>query len=417
MAKVTIITLGTRGDVQPYVALGIGLRQAGHDVTVATGGEFGTLVSGHGLRLASLPADFLALMQSAEGKAAVGGDPLRALRVFRHTVLPSLRRVLDGAWAASRDAAAIIYHPKALAGYHVAERLGVPAFLSLPVPALTPTGAFPNPLLPSRSLGGRYNRLTYALLFRLLTLPTRALVNRWRRETLGLARLSVMASELVRDGRPVPTLYPVSPAVVPRPPDWPSTTVLTGFWFLPDAPHWQPPAELAAFLERGPPPMYIGFGSMAWGGPARLTRLVRQAVDRAGQRAVVATGWGGMTGLEQNERCFSIEAAPHGWLFPRVAAVVHHGGAGTTAEGLRAGRPTVVCPLFGDQPFWGRRVRALGVGPRPVPLKQLTAPGLAAALLTVSTDQAMARRADQLGRRIRGEHGVERAVEVIEAAL
>ena len=417
MANVTIITLGTRGDVQPYVALGIGLQRAGHDITLATSADFGTFVTERGLRFATLPADSLTLLQSAEGKAAVGGHPIQALRLFKHRVLPSLRRVLDSAWVASRDAAAIVYHPKALAGYHVAERLGVPGFLSLPVPALTPTGAFPNPLLPALSLGEAYNRLTYALLYRLMTLPCRGIVNRWRRETLGLAPLPPAASELLRDGRPVPTLYPVSPAVVPRPPDWPPTAALTGFWFLPDAPDWQPPADLAAFLAVGPLPIYVGFGSMAWGDPARLTRRVLDAVERAGQRAVVATGWGGMKTVVRDERRFTIEAAPHQWLFRHVAAVVHHGGAGTTAEGLRAGKPTVVCPLFGDQPFWSRRVRALGVGPRPVPLKRLTAPGLAAALHAATTDEDVGRRADQLGRRIRAEDGVARAVELVEAAI
>jgi sterol 3beta-glucosyltransferase len=220
---------------------------------------------------------------------------------------------------------------------------------------------------------------------------------------------------------------------------------VTGYWFAndmndagdgepretgPDAPSgWRPPADLLAFLAAGPPPVYVGFGSMVGRDPRATTRTVLAAVQRAGTRAILASGWGGVSGAPRPplaadladalapDRVFVLDEAPHAWLFPRVAAVVHHGGAGTTAAGLRAGCPTVVCPFFGDQPFWGARVAALGAGPPPIPQSRLEPRRLAAAIGTAATDRAMRRRAAALGAQIRGEHGVARAAAIVRDAI
>jgi sterol 3beta-glucosyltransferase len=239
-------------------------------------------------------------------------------------------------------------------------------------------------------------------------------IGAWRREALGLPPAR---GPLVVRGRPVPMLYAYSEAVVPRPADWDAHTVVTGYWFL-DAPAgWQPPAALREFLAAGPPPVYVGFGSMFMAGGAETTRLVLQALALSGQRGVVATGWGGLTAETAPSDVFFLEAAPHDWLFPQVAAVVHHGGAGTTGAGLRAGRPTLICPLVGDQPFWGRRVAALGVGPAPLPLFKLTAERLADAITRATTEAGMRQRAAALGEHLRREDGVGRAVTFINAHL
>lgn len=171
---------------------------------------------------------------------------------------------------------------------------------------------------------------------------------------------------------------------------------------------------LAAFLEAGPPPVYIGFGSMVSSRPQETAELALQALARAGQRGVLASGWGGLHREALPEEVFLLDAAPHSWLFPRMAAVVHHGGAGTTAAGLRAGVPSILTPFFGDQPFWGRQVHKLGVGPQPIPQRQLSAANLAAAIQQAVTDTEMQQRAADLGRRIRAEDGVARAVEVLQ---
>ncbi len=407
--NVAILTLGTRGDVQPFVALGAGLQEAGHEVTLVTGKGFGAIVSGRGLRYVALDVDLLELAQSPEGRTALR-SPRGTLRMARG-LMPTVRKMLVDQWeaAASSGADAVVYHPKAMVGHHVAEALGVPGFLALPVPALSPTRTFPVPVLPLPDLGGPLNKLSYGAFFRSITLPYRRMVNRWRKETLGLPALPLSASELELRGEPVVRLYPCSPHVVPVPADWDESSAMTGYWFLDAGSDWRPPDELAAFLEDGPPPVYVGFGSAA-PHPGGSHAAALAALRRLGLRGVLATGRHGMAAPGAIE----IQGAPHEWLFPRMAAVVHHGGAGTTAEGLRAGRPTAVFPSnFGDQLFWGRRVHDLGAGPEPVPQKRLTAEGLVASIRAITDDEGMRRRAAALGDKIRAEDGVARAVEIV----
>jgi UDP:flavonoid glycosyltransferase YjiC (YdhE family) len=208
-------------------------------------------------------------------------------------------------------------------------------------------------------------------------------------------------------------LYGFSPAVIAKPPDWGPRIHVTGYWFLDAAAAWRPPADLVAFLDEDPPPVYVGFGSMVNREPEATTALVLEALRQAQVRAVLVSGWGGLSPGDLPPTVYMLEAIPHAWLFPRVAAVVHHGGAGTTAAGLRAGVPSLIVPFFGDQFFWGARVAALGVGPPPIPRKELTVARLAQALQEVRGDEAMRRRAAMLGATIRSEDGVARAVEVI----
>ena len=190
---------------------------------------------------------------------------------------------------------------------------------------------------------------------------------------------------------------------------------ITGYWFSPSASDWTPTDALSRFLADGPPPVYVGFGSMPSEDAGRLTRLVTDALDKVGRRGILATGWGGLqTGAVTDERLHVLDAAPHDWLFPQCAAVVHHGGAGTTHEALRWGRPSVVCPVFGDQPFWGRRVAALGAGPLPVPQKKLTPAKLAEALAMALRPET-AGRAREVGVAIGTEMGADTAATLIDA--
>lgn len=404
--KFVILATGTRGDVQPFVALAQGLIVAGHEAVLAAPGSFEPFVRSHGVSFAPMGTDYAALLESAEGKAALSGNPVQVVRILRQTVFPMMRRMLDDAWEAAQGANALIYHPKVLAGVHLAERLGVPCFIGTPVPVVVPTAAFPAPAFVGRSLGGPLNRLTYAAV-RSGSRPFRGMVTEWRRTRLGLGPRR--ESEYTHGGRPIPVLHAFSPHVVPPPADWPPEAIVTGYWFLRPTAAWKPPAALAAFLEAGPPPVYVGFGSVSGVDRDAVTRLVVDALTQAGVRGVLATGAGETPAL-LTDRILAIPGAPHDWLFPRMAAVVHHGGAGTTAAGLTAGRPTVICPSTTDQPFWGWQVHRLGVGPAPIPHRHLSAKRLAAAIRTATGDEAMQRRALALGEQIRAEDGVGRAV-------
>jgi UDP:flavonoid glycosyltransferase YjiC (YdhE family) len=408
--KILILTVGSRGDVQPYIALGAGLRNAGHSVRLATLAAFAPLAAEHGLDFDSLRGEFLELLQTPEGKAAVAGKGNR-LALLRQ-VTPMLRRMLDDILSVAAGAELVIYHPKALGGYSLAEKLGIPGILALPLPLYSPTAAFPSPILPAGNLGPALNRLSHTAMIRLTRASVRGVVNRWRSEALGLPPLR---DELYLRGQPVLRLYGYSPTVLPSPPDWDSSSIATGYWFIDRPQGWQAPAPLRAFLSAGAPPVYVGFGSMPAQDAARTTRIVLEALERAGQRGVLATGWGGLAAADLPASVFMLPEAPHDWLFPQMAAVVHHGGAGTTAAGLRAGIPTVICPFFGDQPFWGRRVVALGAGPQPIPQRRLTADALSSAILFAANDPAMRERAAALGTAIRAEDGIGQAVARIEA--
>jgi sterol 3beta-glucosyltransferase len=355
--------------------------------------------------------DAMELMETPAGRAAVGGKGLLSLiRQMR----PSMRKMLDEGWEAAQGADAIISNPKALSGYHVAEKLGVPLFLAHPVPVLAPTRAFAVPALPVANLGGLVNKLSYHLATGAARGPFGRMVNAWRRDVLDLPPTR---NERVLNGQPIPVLYAFSPHVIAPPTDWGNDVYVTGYWFLDHPATWHPDPKLVQFLAAGPAPVYIGFGSMASNDAARTTQIVLEAIRHTGVRVVLATGIGGLIAETAPDTVFLLREAPHDWLFPRMAAMVHHGGAGTTAAAFRAGKPQLVCPFFSDQPFWGNRVAALGVGPHPIKQKKLAVDRLTQALTTLTTDQAMQQRAAALGAHIRAEDGVARAVALINARL
>jgi sterol 3beta-glucosyltransferase len=423
--KVFITTLGTRGDVQPYVALGQGLQAAGHTVTICTSASFEPFVRDHGLRYGHMTDELMRLVDSDSGREAMENTTglfawLQTAVKMMGDVKPLQRQLLLDSWAAAQEADpdVVISHPKSFGGPSIAEKLGVPAMLAQPLPMLVPTATMPNIVFPRLPLGGWYNRLTYTLALKGARAQYGGLLQEFRRETLDLPKLPRGSDDLhMADGTPIPVLHAFSEHVLPRPEDWPAHVHVTGYWFLERTGEWRPPAGLLHFLDNGPPPVYVGFGSMSGRDPRRITRIVIDALQQAGVRGIIATGWGGLDADTLPESIFKLEQAPHDWLFPRTAAVIHHGGAGTTAAGLRAGRPTLICPFFADQPFWGERVHALGVGPEPLPQKKLTVEGLAERINTVTTDTAMQRRAAKIGARLRAEDGVANGVRIIEEVV
>jgi UDP:flavonoid glycosyltransferase YjiC (YdhE family) len=242
-------------------------------------------------------------------------------------------------------------------------------------------------------------------------------VNRWRVHTLGLPPVPWTGPTRLSRQRQTPELFGFSPSFIPKPADWLPWQHVTGYWFWNAPGGWQPPDDLVQFLDAGPPPVYVGFGSVYELNPAALTRMVLQALDLTRQRAVVGAGWADLSAVQLPDHVFLLKSAPFGWLFPRMAAVVHHAGAGTTADALRAGVPSVCVTFWGEQRFWSARLAEAGVAPPPIPRKELTAQRLANRLRRALEDPAMRRRARELGERVRSENGVDRAVELFHYHL
>jgi UDP:flavonoid glycosyltransferase YjiC (YdhE family) len=262
-----------------------------------------------------------------------------------------------------------------------------------------------------------FNYLTHLFVEQMLWQPSRSQVNRWLTEDLDMEPLKFTGpfGEIYRSDTPL--LFAFSKKVYSKPRDWPPHHHITGYWTLEGSQDWQPPDKLRRFLEAGPAPIYAGFGSMPSSRPEEAAEVVLEALRLSGQRGLLLQGWGGLSARDLPEDVHMIEAAPHEWLFARMAAVIHHGGAGTTAAGLRAGVPSIIVPHFSDQPFWGERVRALGVGPRPIPRRLLSAKRLAAAIRKAVFDESMRVRAARLGEELRTEDGVARAVGIIQGHL
>lgn len=401
--KICILTIGTRGDVQPYIALGLGLKATGHEVTISTLDEFKPLVNQYGLVHDNLRGDFLKAAQSSIGQK--GGNPLRLIRQY----VEMAKDTLADEWASAQKAEVLIYNPAAIGGFHIAEKLNIPTVAAFPAPLYSPTKEFPSPFLPFSNLG-LFNKLSHQFFAKMGPAMYRNPINQFRKDILGLPPAK---GEYLLHGKPITKLYSYSESIVPRPADWDESSVVTGYWFL-DAPaSWQPDTELVRFLQDGSTPVYIGFGSMFMNGGKQKTEIALEALRLAGQRGIIATGWGGLTGENKPKDIFVLDAVPHDWLFPKVAAIVHHGGAGTTGAALRAGKPQIVCPFVGDQPFWGRRVADLGVSPLPISQTKLTAEKLASAIKYAITNTNLQQCASSIGETIRAENGVERAVKLI----
>lgn len=410
--NILITTFGTRGDIQPFIALGVGLKAAGYNVGICTAEGFKPFVEENGVEYVFMNNDLLELSQAALGEKSGMGDTLNTLR----QMMPAIRRSMLDEWNAAQtfQPDLIIYHPKAMGSFHVAEKLDIPAILALPLPLYTPTREFPVPFMSNIQLGAWFNHFSYRLLAFLPSAMYGGVINDYRQNTLGLPTTSRSSDFMTRaNGDPVPVMYPYSAHVLPVPKDFPPHVHVTGYWFLDHAADWQPDTDLLRFLEAGTPPVYVGFGSMGGRKGLERARIVLDALEKSGQRGLLISGWGGLKTSDLPENVFLAESIPHNWLLPRMAAVVHHGGAGTTAAGLRAGKPAIICPFLGDQPFWGKLVYERGVGTKPIPQGRLTVDALAEAITTVVNDDGMKQRAAELGEKIRAEDGIARAVEIV----
>ena len=409
--KITILTYGSRGDVQPFVALALGLQRAGHTVRLAAPHRFAGLAAENGIPFAPLPGD-------PEEMSARLNDA-------RHNVFGMVKSMADyvfsiaepvarAAFAACSEADLIVHSFLFTTGGHsLARARGIPDVSVQGFPMFAPTRAFPMVVLPNIPPGplSYFSHWMATQIF-------------WQVGNWGFRRLRLAAADYFDQGfyRPfdgsgtaqTPLLFAYSPVVLPRPADWTAPYIhLTGYFYLDTPGTYQPAQELVDFLAVGEAPVCVTFGSMVNRESERIDGIVRAALAHTRQRGIILTGWGGRKPPAHAGDLLYLEAAPHDWLFPRCRSVVHHGGAGTTAAGLRAGIPNIVVPHGVDQPFWGRRVAAIGAGPAPVDLGKLSVQTLTAAF-EQANDPALRRRAQETGRLIRAEDGVGAAVRLIE---
>ncbi|KAM0718019.1 hypothetical protein Q7P37_006351 [Cladosporium fusiforme] len=413
--RVTCLTIGSRGDVQPYIALCKGLLADGHRPKIATHAEFEPWIRKHGI-------DF----------APVGGNPaeLMALCVEHGMFTPKfisetnskfrgwLDELLVSAWEACQDAEVLIESPSAMAGIHISEALGIPYFRAFTMP-WTKTRAYPHAFAPLQSkMGGTYNAYTYMVFNNVFWQLTARQINSWRRRTLGIRSTS---NNLMKQNE-VPFLYNFSPNVVAPPLDFSAWVHITGYWFLDEANDWTPPADLLAFINKARKDdkklVYIGFGSVVVSDSKAMTQNIVDAVLKADVRCILSKGWSDRLDAKEPNKpevplpasIFQIASAPHDWLFKQIDAAVHHGGAGTTGASLRAGIPTIIKPFFGDQFFFSTRVEDIGVG---LAIPHITPNALGKALWIATHDARIRSKAAALGERIRSENGVQTAINAL----
>jgi sterol 3beta-glucosyltransferase len=422
--RITLIALGTRGDVTPCVALGIRLKAQGHTVRVATFAEFESLVRAYDMDYAPVSGSFSSFIATEEGRTALGVPYSRPTGAAR--VLDPLRgraqEVFEQCWNACADAEAIgasnVGAPPALwiAGGRKLPFVGCQAVPSI-VTSELPYNSFPpwpfggtngSANGVGAALGKRYNRMTHSLGSIIGKRGSISVLNAFRESArrFGVERGWRFPQRLL--------LVAASPVVFPRPADWPAFAHLTGFWFLPEGTAGAPSADLRAFVEQGPAPLCLGFGSMGDNDPAHLREIVIDALRRVRMRAVLVGGSGGaLRGFEDTDTIRSVASVDYGWLFPRVAAVVHQGGAGTVSFCLTAGVPQACVPYCLDHRFWSWRLEVMGVAPTPIVRHRLTGRKLAEMIQRVVGEPRFRTRAEEVAPTVRSENGAAQAAELV----
>jgi UDP:flavonoid glycosyltransferase YjiC (YdhE family) len=413
--RIAIVATGSRGDVEPYVALGKGLNKAGYSVRLITHQNFGTLVKSNGLDFWSIESNVQDIAQSKEMSERIEkGSFLSVMAQMKKEAERGAINMAETGLDACKDADLILAGVGGLyVGIDLAEKFNLPLVQAYYIPFL-PTKAYPSFLFAKLpSLGGYANRLSHHIVRQIMWQSFKS-ADKKARKILGLPNAPFWGPYKNKRLKDSLVLYGVSPQVIEPAADAGTNVCTTGHWFLEPEPDWQPPQELVDFIEAGPAPVYVGFGSMSSKNPKQTTDLILEAFKETKQRAIMLSGWGGLDKKGLPDSVFMVDSVPFSWLFPRMAAVVHHGGAGTTALGLRAGVPSIIIPFFADQPFWGSKVAKLGAGPKPIPRRKLTAKRLAESIEMALTDQTLRQNAAKIGSAIRSENGVKCAVELIQ---
>ncbi|KAL0559049.1 hypothetical protein IC582_003638 [Cucumis melo] len=410
--QIVMLIVGTRGDVQPFVAIGKRLQEHGHRVRLATHANFKDFVLSTGLEFFPLGGDAKVLadyMVKNKGFLPSGPSEIHAQRNHLKDIIFSLLPACQDDDPESKipfKADAIIANPPAYGHTQVAEALKLPLHVFFTMP-WTPTSDFPHPLAHVKHQIGY--RLSYNIVDTLIWLGIRDIINSFRKKKLKLRRISYLSGHY-NSLSEVPYGYIWSPHLIPKPKDWGSKIDVVGFCFLDLASNYQPPSSLVEWIEAGERPIYIGFGSLPVEQPEEMTQIIVEALEITGRRGIISKGWGGLGSLaEPKDFVYVLDNCPHDWLFPRCMAVVHHGGAGTTAAGLKAACPTTIVPIFGDQQFWGERVHGRGLGPPPIPIAEFSLEKLIDAI-NFMLDPKVKERALDVSKAIETEDGAVGAV-------
>lgn len=422
--KITIIAIGSRGDIVPYIALSQGLISAGHAICFATHMAFKELVRGYDIPFFALDDEPKEIFQTEDGAKllAQGTNPYRFAQQFAHRVAALMPLYMRRSQEACQEADTIIVAlASLLIGHAIAEKYQKRLVVTMLQPMLLSTATLPEPTSPRlpqkpRLLGKAMNQLSHILARQytgFLFLPA---ANAARKSLFDLPPLARSFYATLPDVADL-ILCGYSSLLVPRAADWGAKIHTTGFWVPRSQEAWQPERELVDFLDAGSAPVYIGFGSMSPYHPIETVEMVEQALTQIGQRGILLVDPSAFSAQKRSDILYLTHGTAHNWLFPRVQAIVHHGGAGTTAAGLRAGIPTIIVPFISDQWFWGYQVAHAGAGPRPISRKRLTAKKLAEKLDAVIHDQEMKRKARELGIKLSSENGVDQAVKAIETLV
>ena len=407
--NITILTYGSRGDVQPFLPLSRGLIDRGHQVILAAPLRFKKLVEDHGITFAPLAGDPEELSRRLNDS---GYNYFKMIRELMNHAINIGADVLRQTEEACKDADLIIHTFTHAVGAHtLAREKNIPDIHIQTFPMFTPTGDYPNIAMPN--LGVRaLNRLSHIASSRITWFTSWMGFEQVRRKA-GLPKRKLFWPF---DENPprlrTPILCAWSPSILPTSSDWSPRTHVAGYFFFPQDESYSPHNELNAFLKSGQPPVCISFGSMVNKDAERINDIVVEALNKTNNRGVILSGWGGVKNQSSNDLLY-LESAPHDWLLPRCKMIIHHGGAGTTAAGLRAGIPNIVVPFTADQPFWGNRVHAMGTGPKPILVKNISVEKIMRAIAEAASN-VIRDRAQVIGQNIRSEDGVKDAIKLLE---
>ena len=407
--RLTLLSVGSTGDVRPYTLLGRELQSRGHHVTVAAFSRFRDMVESAGLAFRPLSGSVETMMASIMSPDTSGVTYLpRLWRGVKDAAPQMIQDMTD----ACRGADAMVCNFFGSVYYSIAEKYDIPC-IQIHLFPMDPTGDVPISSIRHMRLGPVMNKATYKIGYLAIGTVEKRILRSWRLDNGLTDRKPATRPDYRIGSHIVPVIYAVSPTLFPRPADWDDHVHMSGFFFDESPADYHPSPELAAFLAAGEKPVYIGFGSMNSGDMNRLLSIMLRSIHAAGVRAVFSTGWTGKS-LKSTRTVFFTDEIPHDWLFPRVSAVVHHGGAGTTAAGLLYGKPTLIIPFAGDQAFWGYQVRRAGCGPKPLPRDDLSVRKVTRALLDLKSNSLYYESAARMRDRLSAEHGVRAAADLIE---